>query len=90
MVTNSKWIRFEQLESKTKTSVYNVIAKEGDTKLGQIKWYAPWRKYSFFPAPNTLFETQCLKDIILFINQCMEDRKPKLSLSEMLMQSLGI
>lgn len=83
MVTNSKWIRFEQLESKTKTSVYNVIAKEGDTKLGQIKWYAPWRKYSFFPAPNTLFETQCLSDIVSFITDRMNERKTKPSLAEL-------
>ena len=82
-----KWIRFELAEQKTKTSVFNIIAKEGDLHLGKVKWFASWRKYCFFPAENTIFETQCLSDIISFITDLMNERKSqKQSLKELILR----
>lgn len=28
--------------------------------LGEIKWKASWRKYAFYPAPDTLFDPGCM------------------------------
>ena len=70
-----KWITFVLVDQKPKTSVYEVRSKEGNIYLGQIKWYAPWRCYSFFPAPDTIFEKKCLGDIVNFINKLMYERK---------------
>ena len=74
----SKWIEFVKVEprpAKMMTDIYYIRTKDGNTMLGQIRWYAPWRKYSFFPYESTVFETQCLCDIVAFINKLMEDRK---------------
>lgn len=71
----AKYIEFKEIPSNKKTYTYQVLSKEGAGLLGEIKWYAPWRKYSFFPAVNTLYEVKCLTDIIEFIEHLMEARK---------------
>jgi len=42
--------------------------------IGGIQWYAPWRKYCFFPSENTVFELHCLKDIVSIISELTEAR----------------
>lgn len=49
-----------------KTAIYSVSAKDGGATLGAVRWYAPWRKYAFFPRPETLYEQDCLRDIAAF------------------------
>ena len=60
-----------------KTDTYFIETKDGQRCIGLIKWYAPWRKYSFFPNRDTVFETDCLKDIIKFIDKIMLEKKIK-------------
>lgn len=43
--------------------------------LGQVKWYPGFRKYSFFPSSDIVFEQQCLKDIASFLDKLMLERK---------------
>lgn len=76
-MTESKWIEFVKTPSspKRKTDIYRIKTKDGLHFLGEIRWHAPWRKYCFYPCPSTIFETQCLKDIIAFINYLMAERK---------------
>ncbi len=69
-----KWIKFVLVEQKPKTSIYNVLTKDDDLFLGQIKWFPKWRCYSFFPGNNTIFEKNCLKDITNFIEKIMSER----------------
>lgn len=74
----SKWIIFVKCKGRPKgmkTDIYNIWTKDGVSFLGEVRWYAPWRKYTFQPAHNTIFENQCLSDIIAFINNLMEERK---------------
>jgi hypothetical protein len=71
----SKWIKFEEkFWPGRKTKVFAVTAKTG-VHLGYVKWWGPWRRYAFFPDERTAFETQCLTDIVEFINKLMEERK---------------
>jgi hypothetical protein len=46
-----------------RTEVWTIVAVEDDFELGQIKWYGPWRMYAWFPEPNTVYESTCLRDI---------------------------
>lgn len=71
------WIEFKLVgESKSgKTKIWDVITKEFPTKIGQIKWHAPWRKYSFFPESDTIFEEICLNDIANFCKSQKEKSK---------------
>ena len=69
----AKWIRFIYLaNSKSgKTKVWQVETASGEP-LGEVKWFARWRKYSFFPLSHTVFEKDCLRDIADFCETEME------------------
>ena len=72
---DAKWIYF-LLKSKTeKTAIYSVLSKEGDFLLGEIKWFSRWRKYAFFPTKDTVYESKCLTDIAVFLDDLMQKRK---------------
>lgn len=68
-----KWIAFTEHETAGKTKKYFITNKESGSVIGEIKWYGAWRKYCFFPVPEivTIFETDCLTDIISFLNKLM-------------------
>ena len=73
---SSKWIIFSLYENTGKTLKYEVLTKDTPViKLGEVRWFGRWRQYSFFPEPNTVFEKQCLKDIVGFIETLMQERK---------------
>jgi hypothetical protein len=61
-------IRFEEriVEDRKKTREWLVKAEDGGKSLGEVKWYAPWRCYAFFPYVRTLFEKDCLRDLAYF------------------------
>lgn len=73
--TQYKWILFEEQMSTGKTKVFRCVNKEYGADLGVVKWYGPFRKYSFFPEANLVFEFQCLKDISSFLETLMLERK---------------
>lgn len=53
-------------EAGKKTRVWFVMTVGGVDTLGQIRWYAPWRCYSFMPYAETIYEKKCLRDIAQF------------------------
>lgn len=79
----SKWISFIEYNpfringryNRKKTTEYWVKNKENGTCLGEIKWYGPFRQYSFFPEPDMVFEKTCLQDITDFIKALEIERK---------------
>lgn len=62
-MSEPKWIAFTKHEKTGKTDKYTVSNKEHGSIIGEIKFYGAWRKYCFFPAPNCVFESDCLTDI---------------------------
>lgn len=67
----TKYLRFEQVANPDrKTGIWNVVSQSGDFTLGQIKWYGAWRQYVFFPATDTLYNTDCLVAIADRIETC--------------------
>lgn len=67
-----KWIKFILVGRKPKTEIYDIVYNDEDKQvggliLGQIKWFPRWRKYSFFPANDTVWEQDCLDDIVAFL-----------------------
>jgi len=74
-----KYLVFVEVESKTKTKVFEVRNKLSGGILGFVKWYAPWRKYCLFiDFPGLVFDASCLADIQDFINKLMAERKAAL------------
>lgn len=71
-----KWITIETVDNKgKKTDVFEVYTKPEKTPLGLIKWKASWRKYAFFPYPDTCFEQTCMRDISDFIENTTKEYK---------------
>lgn len=76
-ILEAKWIAFTLIGASPsgKTNIYQVRSKENpNILLGIIKWYPAFRCYSFFAAPNTIFEPVCMGDICNFINMLMQLR----------------
>jgi hypothetical protein len=67
-VTEGTYIRFVEasgIDPGKKTLAWDVVGTDG-AFLGEIKWFGRWRKYSFFPAENCIFEWICLREIAQF------------------------
>jgi len=58
-----------------KTPVFEVQPVTDSARLGAVKWYAPWRRYCFYPAPDTIFDAGCLDELAAFIAERMRERK---------------
>ena len=67
-------IRFLLHHHLTKTAVYRCCTNSSGDDLGEVRWYAPWRQYCFFPFTNTVFSKGCMEDINTFITKLMDDR----------------
>lgn len=57
-----------------KTRRFTVSSARGAV-LGEIKWYGAWRQYAFWPAPRTIFNTGCLKDLQGWLDQLRAERR---------------
>ena len=53
-------------EANRKTDIWSVFATASEVALGQIRFHGAWRKFCFFPAPNTMFDAGCLREIEKF------------------------
>ena len=80
------YIEFKEIPTTTKTKRFEVISKTDGSKLGEIKWHSPYRKYALFVTSKyyednfilmedtKIFDTNCLKEIIAFIGDLMDKR----------------
>jgi hypothetical protein len=60
---------------KRKTAIWLVASKYGGDPLGYVKWFARWRKYSFFPADGCVFEGTCMRELSQFIEDRTREHK---------------
>jgi hypothetical protein len=74
--TEGTWIRFvlSGVRPDQKTERWDVEDKDGGF-LGEIKWFARWRRYGFFPQPGTVFEQICMREISDFVEERSRARK---------------
>ena len=72
---DGKYIRFVAGPPKAKTLTWFVINKDSEQAIGEIKWYGAWRRYSFFPFTDTVYEMTCLDDIAEFLREQTQQRK---------------
>lgn len=69
------YIKVEMIVKKPETEVYNIKNKNSGDILGIVKWYSSWRQYCFFPKHSTIFNKDCMNEIIDFINTLMEKKE---------------
>ena len=70
------FLKFTEIKDTGKTKVFDVSNLQGDS-LGRIGWFAAWRRYTYWPVCTTVYDASCLKEITVFINNLMLDRKIK-------------
>ena len=78
-VKMTKWLEFRLLRrtDSGKTNVYQIWSKKPSFLVGEIRWYNGFRRYSFFPDGNAVFEETCMQDITDFLKQVSENHKTK-------------
>lgn len=72
----SEYLNFEEDDhygGKTKKII--VVSKKHLNILGEIKWYGAWRQYCFYPDGETIWNKQCLNDIVYYIKTLMDERR---------------
>lgn len=70
-----KYLIFKQIPYEGKTKRFEVISKLHGNILGRISWYGAWRQYIFSPSYPTVWNNNCLKDIINFLEQLRKNYK---------------
>jgi hypothetical protein len=68
------FITFTETGDTGKTKVFDVTNGSAHI-LGKVKWFAPWRRYCFFPNADCVFDMNCLNVIIDHIDELMAERK---------------
>ena len=53
-----------------------VRSKKTGLILGRIKYDPEWKKHVFVPLPHTIFDDECLRDIVGWIRQ-RDAQRPK-------------
>lgn len=56
-----------------RTFVYDIVDLRNG-KLGVVKWFGPWRQYCFYPAADTVWNTDCMKDVQDFLSRLKQAR----------------
>lgn len=69
-----KYLNMVEIPNKGKTKIFEVHSIYGG-KIGLIKWWPHWRKYTFQPYDQTVWDTKCLGEVVIFIDQLMNERK---------------
>jgi len=58
-----------------KTAIWEVFSGPNrSTRLGQVRWYAPWRRYCYSPAGPQWLDATCLVEVAEFIKAQMAER----------------
>jgi hypothetical protein len=64
--TKGPWLKFVELAipERIKTTVW-VVESRSRASLGEVKWFAPWRRYCFYPL-SCILDASCLREIANF------------------------
>lgn len=85
-------LKFNIIEDKPKTKVYDVVSEHDLTFLGRIYWYGAWRQYVFEPNRDvpTIWSDDCINELYKFIHKLKESRKGIISIDAKDGKVLGI
>ena len=79
---NGVYVKFEESGSSTsgRTKIWLVKNAKSDFEIGRIRWMSSWRKYTFEPANNCVFDANCLRDIATACELYTQQHKEELAL----------
>ena len=77
-ITRTSYLQFvlvPRLNSDKRTTYkYTIHSTHDETFLGNIEWKTGWRRYTFHPSVNSIFDASCLNEIYDFLNTLMRQR----------------
>lgn len=59
------YVRDSQPSASGLTSIWSILGR-GDGVLGQVRWFGRWRCYAFHPEPHTVFNAECMEELMNF------------------------
>jgi len=73
----NEWMeaRLQRRPKDRKTDRWNIHNIHSGARLGIIYWHVAWRQYVFEAFALTIYNRDCLRVIVNFLNQQMEARK---------------
>lgn len=74
------YIAFTETRDTGKTKVWSVDNTNDGSHLGEIKWRGGWRKYVLAIEPDTIWSSDCLRDVVDFMERQMAFRRGKVEL----------
>lgn len=70
----TRYLTFFRGESDSgKTAVMKIRGKS--EWLGEIKWFSRWRQYAFFPYEGTIWNRECMADVMIVIDYLTQERR---------------
>lgn len=70
---DKSFLLFIELPQTGKTKIFEVVNKS-NFELGIIKWQSGWRRYVLNINDSVLFDSACLKEVIQFLDELMNER----------------
>lgn len=59
-----------------KTLHYDIISAR-EVFLGEVRWYGPWRCYSFFPDGGTIYNAGCMQELVDFCKEITDEHRQR-------------
>lgn len=77
IVHYTEWLSFwkQPRPEGKKTDVFFVANIKSGLTIASIHWNTGWRRYCFYPESETVWDSNCLKDITFFLDKLMVDYK---------------
>ena len=71
VIYSCKYFQIIQLEhiKKRKTEIFAVINSSTYENIGKIQWKKEWRSYTFYPEKDTIWDGECLDNIVEFLRE---------------------
>jgi len=72
--TKHLWFVYDHKSPSGLTQIWEVRNRKQNISLGWIKWAGNFRKYAYFPNPESLYDATCLRDIADFCEELTKDK----------------
>ena len=72
-----KYLEFREIgqSASGKTKIISVVNEATGSALGQIRWFAHWRKYTFHTNFGNVFDGACLLEIVAELDRLNREHK---------------
>lgn len=70
------WVHANQLPlmDGRKTDTWEIVSTGGRDILGHVKWFGRWRRFAFWPEPETVFDEVCMRELSDFCEKVTQMR----------------